>query len=38
MYYSIYLEFKDEGRFAVLWPTLNAMSAEILQGMAQLIG
>ena len=38
MHYSIYLEFKDEGCFAVLWPTLNAMSAEILQGMAQLIG
>lgn len=38
MHYSTYLEFKNDGRFAVLWPTLNGMSAEILQGMANLIG
>jgi len=37
MNYSVYLEFCNEGRFAVLWPTLNAMSAEIIQGMAGLI-
>lgn len=37
MNYSPYLEFCNEKRFAVLWPTLNAMSAEILQGMANLL-
>ena len=37
MNYSPYLEFCNEKRYAVLWPTLNGMSVEILQGMANLL-
>ena len=37
MNYNVYLEYCNEGRYAVLWPTINRMSAEILQGMQHII-
>lgn len=37
MNYSPYLEFCNDERYAILWPTVNKMTAEILQGMAGLL-
>ena len=37
MAYSIYLEKHFEERFAILWPTIHAMQAEILAGMAGIV-
>ncbi|MEG0766100.1 MAG: hypothetical protein RR482_00145 [Clostridia bacterium] len=37
MNYSPYLEFCHEKRFAVLWPTINKMAVEIIQGMHNII-
>lgn len=37
MNYSPYLEFCHEKQNAVLWPTINKMAAEIIQGMHNLI-
>ncbi len=33
MDYSPYLEFTNQKRYAVLWPTVNGMTTEILKGM-----
>ena len=37
MNYSPYLEHTHEEQNAVLWPTIHAQAAELLQGMAQLL-
>lgn len=37
MNYSPYLEFCHEKQNAILWPTINKMAAEIIQGMRKLI-
>lgn len=37
MNYSLYLEFCNEKRYAILWPTINKMATEIIQGMHNLI-
>ncbi len=37
MNYSPYLEFCNEKKNAILWPTLNKMASEIIQGMHKLI-
>ena len=37
MEYSPYLEFRWNGRFAILWPTVNKLRAEILRGMGGLL-
>lgn len=38
MSYSIWLELANQKRYAILNPTLNAMSNEIVQGMRNLLG
>ncbi len=37
MQYSPYLEFCNDKRYAVLWPTVNAMQSEILKGWANVL-
>lgn len=37
MNYSPYLELARDKQYAVLWPTINNMQAEILRGMRNLI-
>lgn len=37
MNYSVYLEFKNDNRFAVLYPTLEKMTPEIMRGFAGLL-
>lgn len=36
--YGIYLELSHEKKYAILQPTVNAVSPEILQGFKRLIG
>lgn len=36
--YGIYLELSHEKKYAILQPTVNATSSEILQGFRRLIG
>ena len=38
MDYSIWLELANEKRYAILHPTLLAMSSDILEGMRNLLG
>lgn len=36
--YGVYLELSHEKKYAILQPTVNAVSSEILQGYKRLIG
>jgi hypothetical protein len=37
MNYSPYLELLRDGQYAILWPTINKMTPEILRGMSGLL-
>jgi len=37
MYYSVFLELAHGKKYAVLWPTVNELTPEILQGYASML-
>lgn len=37
MNYSVYLELANEKKYAILWPTINKMTPEILRGMGNIL-